>query len=748
MTSLSYRPSPWLLAPATVALTLLGIAHRDVVFPSLCFFGIVGSYFHPWCVSQPRRHPWLASMVTCAALFSLCLLYYWIWLLNGEGPPYFRRFWYQPWLVSTGAMLQAAVLLWAWHLPNRSTGLIFACIGMIAISSGNILPSSYGIVNLYALFGGSCLLSLFALSGALNSGRDQPLRERCRQSLMVLSCIAIIGAGTWYISTSLQHVGQVLDALLADSISNSHYQGTIGVGDSLRIAHQRHVRLSRRVVATLSGSRSPVYLRTQVLTRYHHHRWTSPSAPPPQPLYIHQHARRSHATQDASHREVRLHVNLRGAVPLPYDVSRVHVPEPLSCLQTAGAIVQCSPSSQLTSYAYELAKPHVPVPFGIGFALPAPDPASSLSTTAQSLQHALTAPEAVLSQLRPLARRIAGTDTTRALVAAQKIQQYFRQHFAYSLHVELSPEGDPIVDFVRHRRPAYCEYFASGMALMLRALGIPARVVGGFLVWEYNALLQQWIVRQRDAHAWVEVYDDMGQRWVGFDATPAFRQERFLRTGLTGFWYQSRVWAELQARSVVKKLYQIDFMAWLMRLRQLKTWFGPTSGRDLMIVVLIAAAYGLWRRMHRSLRRWWQQWRWPMRRRPSHALDAGQAEAQQHFARLAMLLQRRGLAILPTETLAEYLERMSSRALTNADGPVWSSPAASRGQLGVADPSTFIDVLTDFSHAYHQLRFRPGSVETEARRALLQERLNAIRHALDQLQQMQRDSATGQQLNE
>ncbi len=734
MTYPAYRPSPWLLAPATAALALLGVAHRDIVFPSLCLLCLVGAYFHPWCASRPKRHPWLTSIAVCAGLFLVCCLYYWVWLLGGEGLTYFRRFWYKPWLVSTGAMLQALVLLWAWHLPRRATGFIFACMGLIAISSGNILPSSYGIVNLYALFGGACLLSLFVLSGAFHGGREQPFREQCWQSLVVLACIATIGAGTWYLSTGLQHVSQVLDKLLADFMTGSHYRDTIGAGNSIHIAHQRQVRLSRRVVATISGSQSPVYLRTQVMTRYQHHRWTPSPGISPQPLPLNRGVEHHRAAPEHSRRDVRLHVNLRGAVPLPYGAVRVHVPEPLSCLQTEGAIVQCAPSSKLASYAYKPAEPHVPIPFGIGFAKRPPDTAPSQSTLARSLQEALSGPEAVLSQLRPIARRIAGTDIANALATAQNIQQHFRQQFTYSLHVNLSPDLDPIVDFIKHRRPAYCEYFASGMTLMLRALGIPARVVGGFVVWEYNPLLQQWIVRQRDAHAWVEVYD--GQRWVGFDATPAFRQAQFARIGWVGFLDQSRAWIELQTRSMVKSLYQIDFIAWFIWLRQLRTDFGSVVMQSLVPLLLIAALYWLWHRFHHSLRRWWKPWKWPLHRRPSQPLaDAVQAEAQQHFVRLAAILQQRGTPILPTETLEEYRQRMASRAFTCPDGPAWASPS----------PSIFLARLTDFSHAYHQLRFRPWPNEPETRERFLQQSLSRLRQATDQLRQMQRDSATARQ---
>jgi hypothetical protein len=639
-------------------------------------------------------------------------------------------------------MLQAIVLLWAWHLPNQSTGLIFASVGLIAISSGNILPSSHGIVNLYALFGGSCLLSLFVLSGALYHRRDQPFRERCWQTIMILSCIAIIGVGTWYISVSLQRIGDVIDALLADFIYGSPDEDRIGAGDSIHITHQRQVKPSRRVVATISGNRSPVYLRTQVMTQYHGHRWKPATSPSPQPLYRDQNGGRARTQHHRGYREMRLHVNLQGAVPLPYNVANVHLPESLSCLQMPGDTVQCSPFSPLTSYSFERLEHPLPVPYGIGLALNTPASNASLSTMAPSLQQALNAPESVLSQLRPLARQIVGPDMPHTLVAAQQIQQHFRNYFTYSYQVELSPELDPIVDFVRHRRPAYCEYFASGMALMLRALGIPARIVGGFLVWEYNALMQQWIVRQRDAHAWVEVYDDLGQRWVGFDATPAFRQQQFARTGLVSFLDQSRDWVDLQIRLVIKTIYHIDYLAWIKHWRQPQKWLWPLTVRSLVLAGVIAAIYGLWRGVHRLLNRWYQNRRDPRHRRTSEPLGAAQIEAQEHFAHLATLMHMHGLPISCTETLEEYVERIRTRDITKPDGPIWSSPVRSlhlRDQKASDVPPTCIDLLTDFRHAYHQVRFHHAFDQPERCHAYLKERLMAIRSVMDQLQQIQRN---------
>ena len=78
--------------------------------------------------------------------------------------------------------------------------------------------------------------------------------------------------------------------------------------------------------------------------------------------------------------------------------------------------------------------------------------------------------------------------------------------------------GDPIGDFLFRYRSGHCEYFATAMVLMLRSQGIPARFVTGFLGGENNRL-GYYIVRQSNAHAWVEAYlPDSG--WTVFDPTP------------------------------------------------------------------------------------------------------------------------------------------------------------------------------------------------------------------------------------
>jgi hypothetical protein len=80
----------------------------------------------------------------------------------------------------------------------------------------------------------------------------------------------------------------------------------------------------------------------------------------------------------------------------------------------------------------------------------------------------------------------------------------------------LSP---PLVTFVTQTRAGYCQYFAGAMTLMLRYLGIPARVAVGFAGATYSASHHAWLVTDLDSHAWVEVWFK-GFGWLPFDPTP------------------------------------------------------------------------------------------------------------------------------------------------------------------------------------------------------------------------------------
>ena len=102
---------------------------------------------------------------------------------------------------------------------------------------------------------------------------------------------------------------------------------------------------------------------------------------------------------------------------------------------------------------------------------------------------------------------------------ASLVEGYLKRNYSYTLNLTWTPGEQPISTFLFEAKAGHCEYFASSMAILLRAAGIPTRLVNGFLMGEYNPVGGDYIVRQSDAHSWVEVYVP-GRGWTEFDPTP------------------------------------------------------------------------------------------------------------------------------------------------------------------------------------------------------------------------------------
>lgn len=128
-------------------------------------------------------------------------------------------------------------------------------------------------------------------------------------------------------------------------------------------------------------------------------------------------------------------------------------------------------------------------------------------------------PDHLLPEFRDIAISVT-KEKKNDMAKAFAIQLFFHENFQYKLGVKLThPEMDPVKEFLVYRKAAHCEYYASAMVLMLRSLGIPARYKVGYIVNEYNRAGGYFIVRDKDAHAWVQAYiPEKG--WVDFDPTP------------------------------------------------------------------------------------------------------------------------------------------------------------------------------------------------------------------------------------
>ncbi|HEX8703368.1 MAG TPA: transglutaminase-like domain-containing protein [Myxococcaceae bacterium] len=237
-------------------------------------------------------------------------------------------------------------------------------------------------------------------------------------------------------------------------------------------------------------------------------------------------------------------------------------------------------------------------------------------------------PEELRAELRPLALEITrGATTPRA--RAEALERWFRENFQYSLTVDLNGQGSPLAVFIREKRPAWCIYFASAMAALLRSVDVPARLAGGFVPQEENPFSGAFLIRERDAHAWVEVYLEEEGRFVAFDPTPWQSRDALLAPQAQG-----RFGSALQAVASF-------FRRWSSRLLSMET-----------LAALLVIAAGVWWRLRARGRRQ----RAP---RAREAMRGSDPRLAQIYARYLRAMKRgAGLVPSPAETDEELLQRL------------------------------------------------------------------------------------------
>ena len=130
----------------------------------------------------------------------------------------------------------------------------------------------------------------------------------------------------------------------------------------------------------------------------------------------------------------------------------------------------------------------------------------------------LQLPDSVPQRVKDLAARLA-QGATSPYDKAVRVQEYLRATYPYQLNVPAPPPNRDVVDYFLFDAPGgFCSYYASAMTVMLRAQGVPARVVAGFATGDYDGLLRRYVVPANAAHAWVEVYFP-NYGWIEFEPT-------------------------------------------------------------------------------------------------------------------------------------------------------------------------------------------------------------------------------------
>jgi len=262
---------------------------------------------------------------------------------------------------------------------------------------------------------------------------------------------------------------------------------------------------------------------------------------------------------------------------------------------------------------------------------------------------------------------------------AAALENYLRTRYGYTLQLLDAPVKDPIANFLFVRKQGHCEYFASSMAVMLRTLGIPSRVVNGFRSDEFNDLTGNYVVRAKDAHSWVEAYFP-GYGWQAFDPTPAgssgtpqgwsrlalyvdamasfwrdwivsydtthqFVLGQAAVSGTRGMWESARTWARDHYDAMLK---------WARR-SQDRVEHSPAPwaiiGLAVALAFLLLANFG---RIARALHEKWLS---------ARARHSPEQAAAMWYRRMLRALARRGVEKPATQTPREFVEKIDNATL-------------------------------------------------------------------------------------
>lgn len=273
--------------------------------------------------------------------------------------------------------------------------------------------------------------------------------------------------------------------------------------------------------------------------------------------------------------------------------------------------------------------------------------------------HDLKLPRTLEADWAALATTWAGDAATpRARVSAWIAR--FHREFRYSLQLPVAPDrADPVLHFAREARFGHCEYFASALVLLARASGIPARMVAGYRVFEKTG--NGWtIVRDRDAHAWAELWLD--GRWQTVEPTPpgALAGENLPPPGwLAAKWDAFKRWLRIAVE-----------------------WLGDLTAQALVLIgVAVVALIGLLV--------------WLRRRRPTP-----KPVAQGGFApllRLEAWLAARGVERAPHETLRRFAE--SARRAGHPDAARLVDGCARWIYAERGDPAALAAAIEELTHS-------------------------------------------------
>lgn len=318
---------------------------------------------------------------------------------------------------------------------------------------------------------------------------------------------AIVLAGTSFLIGGLllwqlPRAGAWLELRVARYLGNLEADEITGFSSQMRLGSTHGMLKSDRIVLRIEGEQSRIeYLRGATYDNYRNGEWTSATDTPPRTLVPATLAPEKATTRIVQARTARVAMGGEARWFLPSGACDFGTPTGKIEIDK-GAVFH--PDVVTDAQAIWFRMPERPED------CPSPPP-SPTPPGRRELEHNFYDSDVVA---RIAAEWTDGLTDPRAKLDAILLHL---QAYGYSLDVRRT-EKEPIVDFLMKHKEGHCELFASSMALLARSRGIPTRVVSGYRGGDFNKVGGYTIIRERNAHAWVEAWVD--GKWVTFDPTP------------------------------------------------------------------------------------------------------------------------------------------------------------------------------------------------------------------------------------
>jgi transglutaminase-like putative cysteine protease len=609
-------------------------------------------------------------------------------------------------LLSVGTRLLCYLLLAKlWNRHGNRDYLHAYIISFFMLVSGSILNNNlvYGVCFVGYVVFSTWTLSLFHLRREMEEnyllkhlpGKDGKAAESERVEVdRILNSRRVVGR-EFLLGTSLISLGIFLVSAVVffftprlsmglDVGLQRHGLTTAGFAERIELGGYGRIRdnpqIAMRVEIPSGRPERPIYMRGVTFDRYERGRWIRTRRVPPHGISRYQNKHVLYAgsmplTLTKLNRT--LARSLRTEIYLePMDTNVLFVPSRPVAVAPPDAVigglqVYSGPGGEFFAQDRKGGLRYS------GYSDVEPPPVEALRSAADlpvehddALEAYLDVPESLPPRVRQLAQQLTqGVKGPHGKALA--ILGYLQKNYTYTTQLERDERFEPLEDFLFQQKQGHCEYFASAMAMLLRVAGVPSRSVNGYLGGEWNDYGRYLIIRQQNAHSWVEAYLD-GVGWVTYDPTPPAGTQTVMQSGP---WQRVRQLFDTVELSWFKYVIEYDLRTQLQmaegayryvrrgkterqgfglraRLRALKD---AALAHAKEAAVTVAASAGLLYALYRM------RGRLPvptLRRRPQ-----GDAQVEQALR----LLYRRGFTQGPSETLQQLAERV--RAARDPAGP-------------------------------------------------------------------------------